>query len=184
MTREEIEYMLKHLGKSAEQVFYEIDLNRRKQQERFIKGVPSYVPDKGVWVRTSNGEWKPLEEKFCGNEVKFVMNTEEMEKLKERSHKIAEIMLLKEYKMFKQYVMLEFCYYLERQNYTLEETKIEFENDIKDSNKNTMLHKWRKARAEVFLLLLDKIRQANPRLTDKSLASEVVEIVKNLKDIE
>lgn len=112
-------------------------------------------------------------------------NIEEFEKLKERSHKIAELMLVKEYKMLKRYVLLEFYDHLERQNdWTLEQVKIDLENDIKDSTRNTVLHKWRKARAEVFLMLINKICEVYPRLTDKSRASELANIIENLKDIE
>ena len=83
MTKEEFEYILKHINEyQGGRAFYEAELRMRKSQERLIKHVPSYVPDKGVWVHTGDGVWKPLEEKFCGNEVEFIMfnNMEEMEK--------------------------------------------------------------------------------------------------------
>lgn len=188
MTREEIEYMLKQPNINT--LLYEAELMRREDQERFIKRVPPYVPhDKGVWIHTGNGMWEKVKDKFCDNgskwEVIMFDNIEEFEKIKERSHKIAEMMMIKEYKMFKRYVMLEFYYYLEHnKECTLEEIKIELENDIKDSTTNTTLHKWNRARAEIFLLFIDKIRQTYSRLTDKSLASELVEIIKNLEDIE
>ena len=188
MTREEIEYMLKQPNINT--LLYEAELMRREDQERFIKRVPPFVPrDKGVWIHTGNGMWEKAKDKFCSDGLKYEVvmfdSIEESEKLKERSHKIAEMMLLKEYKMFKRYVMLEFYDYLEHnKGCTLEEIKIELENEIKDSNRDTMLHKWRKAKAEVFLLLIDNIRQTYTRLTDKSLAFELAEIVKNLRDIE
>lgn len=188
MTREEIEYILKH--KDVNTLLYEAELTRREDQERFIKCVPSYVPhDKGVWIHTGNGMWKKVKDKFCDNGLKYEVvmfdNIEESEKLKERSHKIAEMMMIKEYKMFKRYVMLEFYDYLNHnKECTLEEIKVGLEIDIRDYNRDTILHKWTRARAEIFLLFIDKIRQTYPRLTDKSLAVELVEIVKNLRDIE
>lgn len=187
MTREEI--ILKH--KDINTFMYEAELMSREDQERFIKRVPSYVPhDKGVWIHTGNGIWEKVKDKFCDNGLKYEVvmfdNIEEFEKLKERSHKIAEMIMVKEYKMLKRYVLLSL--YAELKSYddecTLEEVKVELENEIKDSNRDTMLHKWRKARAEVLLLLIDDIRQTYTRLTDKSLVSELAEIVKNLRDIE
>lgn len=187
MTKEEFEYILKHIA----MLRYEAELKMRDAQERFIKRVPSYVPhNKGVWVHTGNGMWEKMKDRFCDDGAKWEIimfdNIEEFERQRERSHKIAELMLVKEYKMFKRYVMLEFYAYLKSQDdeCTLEEIKIELENDIKDSTTNTTLHKWTKARAEVFLLLIDKIRQTYSRLTDKSLVSELVEIIENLEDIE
>ncbi len=113
-------------------------------------------------------------------------NIEEVEKTKERSHKIAEMMMIKEYKMLKRYVLLSL--YAELKSYddecTLEEVKVELENEIKDSNRDTMLHKWRKARAEVFLMFINKICGVYSRLTDKSLVSELANIVENLEDME
>ena len=114
MTKEEFEYILKHINTLR----YEAELRMRENQERFIKRVPPSVPrDKGVWIHTGNGMWEKVKDKFCDNGSKYEVvmfdNIEESEKLKERSHKIAEMMLLKEYKMFKRYVMLEFYDYLE-----------------------------------------------------------------------
>lgn len=186
MTKQEFEYILKHINTLR----YEAELRMRENQERFIKGVPSYVPhDKGVWIHTGNGMWEKAKDKFCDNgskwEVIMFDNIEEFEKIKERSHKIAEMMLLKEYKVFKRYVMLEFYDYLEHnKGCTLEEIKVGLEIDIRDCKRDTTLHKWTRARAEIFLLFIDKIRQTYPRLTDKSLVSELVEIIENLEDIE
>lgn len=186
MTREEIEYILKHINTLR----YEAELRMRENQERFIKRVPPSVPrDKGIWIHTGNGMWEKVKDKFCDNgskwEVIMFDNIEEFEKIKERSHKIAEMMLLKEYKMFKRYVMLEFYDYLEHnKGCTLEEIKVGLEIDIRDYNRDTTLHKWTRARAEIFLLFIDKIRQTYSRLTDKSLVSELVEIIENLEDIE
>lgn len=186
MTKEEFEYILKHINTLR----YEAELRMRENQERFIKGVPSYVPhDKGVWIHTGNGMWEKVKDKIYGGgskwEIIMLDNVEEMEKLKERSHKIAEMMMIKEYKMFKRYVMLEFYDYLEHnKGCTLEEIKVGFEIDIRDYNRDTTLHKWTRARAEIFLLFIDKIRQTYSRLTDKSLVSELVEIIENLEDIE
>ena len=186
MTKEEFEYILKHINTLR----YEAELRMRENQERFIKRVPPSVPrDKGVWIHTGNGMWEKAKYKFSDNGSKWEIimfdNIEEFEKQKERSHKIAEMMLLKEYKMFKRYVMLEFYDYLERQNdWTLEQVKIDLENDIKDSTRNTVLHKWRKARAEVFLMLINKICGVYSQLTDKSRVSELAKIVENLEDIE
>lgn len=188
MTREEIEYILKR--KDINTLLYEAELARREDLERFIKHVPSYVPrDKGIWIHTGNGMWEQVKDKIYGGGFKYEVfmmdNVEDFEKLKERSHKIAELMLIKEYKMLKRYVLLEFYDYLKRQDdWTLEEVKIDLENDIKDSTTSTMLHKWRKARAEVCLMLINKICEVYPRLTDKSPASELANIVENLKDIE
>lgn len=188
MTREEIEYILKH--KDINTFMYEAELTRREDLERFIKRVPSYVPhDKGVWIHTGNGMWEKMKDKFCDNGLKYEVvmfdNIEESEKLKERSHKIAEMMMVKEYKILKRYVLLEFYDHLEHHNFwTLEELKIDLENDIKDSTRNTTLHKWTRARAEIFLMFINKICEVYSRLTDKSLAVELVEIVKNLRDIE
>lgn len=171
-------------------LLYEAELTRREDQERFIKRVPSYVPrDKGIYIHTGNGMWEKVKDKFCDNGLKYEVimfdNIEEMEKLKERSHKIAEMMLVKEYKMFKRYVMLEFYDYLEHnKGCTLEEIKIELENEIKDSNRDTMLHKLRKARAEIFLMFINKICEVYSRLTDKSQVSELAKIVENLEDME
>ena len=112
-------------------------------------------------------------------------NVEEFGKLKERSHKIAELMLVKEYKILKRYVLLEFYDYLEHNmECTLEEIKIELEIDIKDYTRNTTLHKWTKTRAEIFLMFINKICEVYPRLTDKSRVSELAKIVENLEDIE
>lgn len=186
MTKQEFEYILKHINTLR----YEAELRMRENQERFIKGVPSYVPhDKGVWIHTGNGMWKKAKDKFCDNGLKYEVvmfdNIEESEKLKERSHKIAEIMMIKEYKMFKQYVMLEFYYYLEHnKECTLEEIKIGLETDIKDYNGNTTLHKLTKAKAEIFLMFINKICGVYSRLTDKSRVSELAKIVENLEDIE
>lgn len=186
MTKEEFEYILKHINTLR----YEAELMVRENQERFIKRVPPFVPrDKGVWIHTGNGMWKKVKDNFCDNgskwEIVMFDNIEEFEKQKERSHKIAEMMMIKEYKMFKRYVMLGFYDYLEHnKGCTLEEIKVGLEIDIRDYNGNTTLHKWTRARAEVFLLLIDKIRQTYSRLTDKSLVSELVEIVENLEDIE
>ena len=188
MTREEIEYMLKH--KDINTFMYEAELTRREDLERFIKRVPSYVPhDKGVWIHTGNGMWEKVKDKFCDNGLKYEVimfdNIEEMEKLKERSHKIAELMLVKEYKMLKRYVLLEFYDYLEHnKECTLEEVKIDLKNDIKDSTTDTTLHKLRKARAEIFLMFINKICGVYSRLTDKSRVSELVNIIENLEDIE
>lgn len=188
MTREEIEYILKH--KDINTFMYEAELTRREDQERFIKRVPSYVPhDKGVWIHTGNGMWKKVKDKFCDNGLKYEVimfdNIEEFEKLKERSHKIAEMMMVKEYKMFKRYVMLEFYDYLEHnKECTLEEIKIGLEIDIRDYNRNTTLHKWTRAKAEIFLMFINKICGVYSRLTDKSRVSELAKIVENLEDIE
>lgn len=188
MTREEIEYMLKH--KDIKTILYEAELARREDLERFIKRVPPSVPrDKGVWIHTGNGMWEKAKYKFSDNGSKWEIimfdNIEEFEKQKERSHKIAEMMLLKEYKMFRRYVMLEFYDHLEHnKGCTLEEIKVGLEIDIRDYNRDTTLHKWTRARAEIFLLFIDKIRQTYSRLTDKSLVSELVEIIENLEDIE
>lgn len=188
MTREEIEYMLKQPNINT--LLYEAELMRREDQERFIKRVPPSVPrDKGVWIHTGNGMWEKVKDKFCDNGLKYEVvmfdNIEESEKLKERSHKIAEMMLLKEYKMFKRYIMLEFYDYLEHnKECTLEEIKVGLEIDIRDYNRDTTLHKWTRARAEIFLLFIDKIRQTYSRLTDESLVSELVEIIENLEDVE
>lgn len=188
MTREEIEFILKR--KDINTLLYEAELARREDLERFIKRVPSYVPrDKGIWVHTGNGMWEQVKDKIHAGGLKYEVfmmdNVEKFEKMKERSHKIAELMLVKEYKILKRYVLLEFYDYLEHnKECTLEEIKIELENDIKDSTRNTTLHKWRKARAEVFLLLIGKIRQTYSRLTDKSLVVELAEIIENLEDIE
>lgn len=189
MTREEIEYILKR--KDINTLLYEAELARREDLERFIKRVPSYVPrDKGVWVHTGNGKWEKVDDKIHAGGLKYEVlmmdNVEEFEKMKERSHKIAEMIMVKQYKTLKRHALLEFYAYLKGQHdeCTLKEVKIELENDIKDSNRDTMLHKWRKAKAEVFLLLIDNIRQTYTRLTDKSLAFELAEIVKNLRDIE
>lgn len=192
MTKEEFEYILKHINEfQGGRAFYEEELKMRKAQERFIKSVPSYVPDKGVWVRTGDGVWRHLEDKFCGNEVKRVVMLDSMEeaeklmeKVKERSHKIAEIKMIQEYKVLKPYVLLEFYDYLKRQNdTTIGEVTVDLATDIIESDKDTMLHKLRKAKADVFLLLLDKIMQTYPRLTDKSLATEVAEIIEGLDDV-
>ena len=186
MTKEEFEYILKHIATLR----YEAELARREDQERFIKRVPSYVPrDKGVWIHTGNGMWEKMKDKIHAGSFKYEVfmmdNVEEFEKIKERSHKIAEMMMVKEYKILKRYVLLEFYDYLKHRNdCTLEEIKIELENEIKDSDRDTTLHKWRKARAEIFLLFIDKICQTYSRLTDKSLTSELVEIIENLEDIE
>lgn len=188
MTREEIEYILKH--KDINTFLHEAELTRREDQERFIKRVPSYVPrDKDVWIHTGNSMWEKMEDKIHAGGLKYEVfmmdNVEKFEKMKERSHKIAEMMLVKEYKMFKRYVMLEFYDYLEHnKECTLEEVKIELEIDIRDYNGNTTLHKWTRTRAEIFLLFIGKIRQTYSRLTDKSKASELVEIIENLEDIE
>ena len=188
MTREEIEYMLKH--KDINTLLYEAELTRREDQERFIKRVPSYVPhDKGVWIHTGNGVWEKAKDKIHsgGSKWEVIMfdNVEEFEKLKERSHEIAEMMMVKEYKILKRYVLLEFYDYLERKNdWTIEEVRIDLENDIKDSTRNTTLCKWRKARAEVFLMLINKICGVYSQLTDKSRVSELAKIVENLEDIE
>ena len=185
MTREEIEYILKHINTLR----YEAELRMRENQERFIKGVPSYVPhDKGVWIRTGNGVWEKVKDKFCDNGLKYEVvmfdNIEEFKNLKERSHKIAE-MMIKEYKMFKRYVMLEFYDYLEHnKGCILEEVKVGLEIDIKDYNGNTTLHKWTRARAEIFLMFINKICGVYSRLTDKSRVSELAKIVENLEDIE
>ena len=97
-------------------------------------------------------------------------NVEEFEKMKERSHKIAEVMLVKEYKILKRYVLLEFYDYLEHnKGCTLEEIKVGLEIDIRDYTRNTTLHKWTKARAEIFLMFINKICGVYTRLTDKSL---------------
>lgn len=186
MTREEIEYILKHINTLR----YEAELRMRDAQERFIKRVPPSVPrDKSVWIHTGNGMWEKVKDKFCDNgskwEVIMFDNIEEFEKIKERSHKIAEMMMIKEYKMFKRYIMLEFYDYLEHnKGCTLEEIKVGLEIDIRDYNRDTTLHKWTRARAEIFLLFIDKIRQTYSRLTDESLVSELVEIIENLEDIE
>ena len=186
MTKEEFEYILKHINTLR----YEAELARREDQERFIKRVPSYVShDKGVWIHTGNGMWEKVKDKIHAGGFKYEVfmmdNVEEFEKIKERSHKIAEMMLLKEYKMFKRYIMLEFYDYLEHnKGCTLEEIKVGLEIDIRDYNRDTTLHKWTRARAEIFLLFIDKIRQTYSRLTDKSLVSELIEIIENLEDIE
>lgn len=188
MTREEIEYIIKH--KDINTFLYEAELTRREDQERFIKRVPPSVPrDKGVWIHTGNGMWEKVKDKFCDNGLKYEVvmfdNIEESEKLKERSHKIAEMMMIKEYKMFKRYVMLEFYDYLNHnKECTLEEIKVGLEIDIRDYTRNTTLHKWTRARAEIFLMFINKICGVYSRLTDKSLAVELAEIVKNLRDIE
>lgn len=188
MTREEIEYILKH--KDIRTLLYEAELARREDLERFIKRVPSYVSrDKGVWVHTGNGMWEKMKDKFCDNGLKYEVimfdNVEEFEKMKERSHKIAELMLIKEYKMLKRYVLLEFYDYLEHnKECTLEEVKVGLEIDIRDYTRNTTLHKWTKARAEIFLMFIKKICGVYPRLTDKSLVSELAKIVENLEDME
>ena len=93
--------------------------------------------------------------------------------------------MVKEYKILKRYVLLEFYDHLEHHNFwTLEEVKIDLENDIKDSTRDTTLHKWTKARAEIFLMFIKKICEVYPRLTDKSQVSELVNIVENLEDME
>lgn len=186
MTKQEFEYILKHINTLR----YEAELRTRENQERFIKGVPSYVPhDKDVWIHTGNGVWEKMEDKIHAGGLKYEVfmmdNVEEFEKIKERSHKIAEMMMVKEYKILKRYVLLEFYDHLEHHNFwTLEELKIDLENDIKDSTRNTILHKWTRARAEIFLMFINKICGVYSRLTDKSRVSELVNIIENLEDIE
>lgn len=188
MTREEIEYILKH--KDIRTLLYEAELARREDQERFIKRVPSYVPrDKGIWIHSGNGVWEKVKDKIHAGGFKYEVfmmdNVEEFEKMKERSHKIAEMMMVKEYKILKRYVLLEFYDYLEHnKECTLEEVKVGLEIDIRDYTRNTTLHKWTKARAEIFLMLINKICGVYTRLTDKSLVSELVNIVENLEDME
>lgn len=186
MTKEEFEYMLKHINTLR----YEAELKMRDAQERFIKRVPPSVPrDKSVWIHTGNGMWEKVKDKFCDNGLKYEVvmfdNIEESKKLKERSHKIAEMIMIKEYKMFKRYVMLEFYDYLEHnKECTLEEMKVGLEIDIRDYNGNITLHKWTRARAEIFLMFINKICGVYSRLTDKSRVSELVNIIENLEDIE
>lgn len=186
MTKQEFEYILKHINTLR----YEAEVRMRENQERFIKGVPSYVPhDKGVWIHTGNGMWKKVKDKIHDGGFKYEVfmmdNVEEMEKLKERSHKTAEMMMIKEYKMFKRYVMLEFYDYLNHnKECTLEEIKVGLEIDIRDYTRNTTLHKWTRARAEIFLMFINKICGVYSRLTDKSRVSELAKIVENLEDIE
>lgn len=186
MTKQEFEYILKHINTLR----YEAELRTRENQERFIKGVPSYVPhDKGVWIHTGNGVWEKMEDKIHAGGLKYEVfmmdNVEEFEKIKERSHKIAEMMMVKEYKILKRYVLLEFYDHLEHHNFwTLEELKIDLENDIKDSTRNTILHKWTRARAEIFLMFINKICEVYSRLTNKSQVSELAKIVENLEDME